>query len=84
MPIVSTYEVRRAGVVQCVGSVKTCAEFAWLTARKQHPDVLEQQLDAFERALRRSRAATLCGEAWTISPLEEEYEEDEEEEASVG
>lgn len=76
---VKTYELRCNGVAWCVGTIKDCAEHAWLEMRRKHAAVPEASLTAMEKDLKKMRSATVVnGYALEIVPIEEEYEEEEE------
>lgn len=84
---VKTFELRgehpNSGktVTWCTGSLRVCAEYAALDIqrrqRNQGGEVPDAELDAFERALRKNRTATLAGRSFTIEAITEEYEVDE-------
>jgi hypothetical protein len=78
--IVKTFELKRNGIVWCTGSVKTCAEFAVTDSCRKNREHSDAVLDAFEAELRKDRKATLDGHTWTVEPITEEYEADEDDE----
>jgi hypothetical protein len=79
MAIVKTFELRVNGIVWATGSVKTLAEFAYYELHRKDRSIPDDTLDALERSLRKTKTAQHGELIFSIVPIEEEYEADEEE-----
>jgi hypothetical protein len=77
--IVKTNELKRNGVVYCTGSVRVCAELAAQTEYLKDRTLSDAVLDNLEKDLKKHRAAMFQGVQYEITPIIEEYDEDEEE-----
>ena len=78
MQIIRTFELRRDGVTWGTGTVRFLAEFAALEVHRKDATVPDEDLDALEKSLRKARTAEHGGKVWSIVPIVEAYEADEE------
>lgn len=74
MTTIKTYQLTRDGIVQCTGSITTCAEFAARQAGRNNRELNDDELDGLDYALRSAKTATLAGSTYVVEPITEEYD----------
>jgi hypothetical protein len=72
------YPDREQPLVWATGTTRCLSEHACREIQRKVAELTDSDLDTFESTLRRKRKAAIGGYDFTIVPIEEEYDEDEE------